>query len=61
MEHFFIHLAQSAAWFFLIVFVFAVIGVIAVIRWIIALVTGTERAVTTGVHNVEGRITHRDQ
>ncbi len=61
MEHFFMHVVQSAAWFVLIVFIFTVIGVIAVIRWIAALVTGTERAVKTGVHNVEGRITHRDQ
>ncbi|MEO6912688.1 MAG: hypothetical protein ABI182_01530 [Candidatus Baltobacteraceae bacterium] len=61
MEQTFVHLAQSAAWFFLIIIIFAVIGVIAVVRWIVALITGTEHAVETGVRNVEGRINHRDQ
>lgn len=60
MEHFFMHLVQSAVWFILIVFIFAIIGVIAVIRWIVGLITGTERAVESGVRTVEGRITHRD-
>lgn len=59
MEHALIRLAETAAWLFVIIFIFAVIGVVATIRWIIGLVTNTERAVETGVHNVEDRFTRR--
>lgn len=59
MEHALVRLAETAAWLFFIVFLFAAIGVIATIRWIIALVTNTERTVETGIQNVEDRITHR--
>jgi hypothetical protein len=52
MEQTFVHLAHAAAWFFLIVFAFAIIGVIATIRWIVGLVTGAERAVETEVHTI---------
>lgn len=58
MEQFLIHLAHAAAWTFLVISLFAIIGVIATIRWIIGLVTGTERAVESGVTNVENRF-HR--
>lgn len=58
MEQFLVHLAHAAAWTFLIIFLFAVIGLIATVRWIINLVTGTERAVERGVENVEGRFRH---
>lgn len=61
MEQTLVHLVHAAAWLFLIVFVFAVIGVIATIRWIVNMVTGAERAVESGVQNVEGRFTHHDQ
>lgn len=60
MEHTLVHLAEGAAWVFGIIFLFAIIGVYATIRWIVNLVTNTERAVETGVRDVEGRITHRD-
>jgi hypothetical protein len=57
MEQTLVHIAATAAWVFLILLVFAVIGVIAVIRWIIGLVTNTERAVETGVREVEDKFT----
>ncbi len=61
MEHILIRLAETAAWFFVIIFIFAIIGVIATIRWIIGLVTNTERAVETGVHTVEDRFTRHGE
>jgi competence protein ComGC len=60
MEQTFVHLAEGAAWVFVIMIVFAIIGVIATIRWIVNLVTNTERAVETGVQSVEERITHHN-
>ena len=56
MEQTLVHLAHAAIWFFIIVFVFAAIGVVATIRWIVGLVTNTERAVESGVRNVGDRI-----
>lgn len=53
MEHLLVRLAETAAWLFAIVFVFAIIGVVATVRWIVNLVTNTEREVEAGVHNVE--------
>jgi hypothetical protein len=61
MEQTLVHLAETAAWFFAIVFVFAIIGVVATIHWIVRMVTGAERAVESGVHNVEDSITHHTQ
>jgi hypothetical protein len=60
MEHTLIHLAETAAWLFFIVFVFAVIGVIATIRWIVAMVTRGEQAVETGVRDVGEHLHHHD-
>jgi hypothetical protein len=60
MEQTIIHLAEGAAWVFGIIFLFAIIGVYATVRWIIGLVTNTERAVEGGVRNVEDRLTHHD-
>ena len=60
MEHTLAHLAETAAWLFFIVFVFAVIGVVATIRWIVAMVTRGEQAVEAGVHNVGDRLHHHD-
>ncbi|MHB8146186.1 MAG: hypothetical protein ACYDGM_02845 [Vulcanimicrobiaceae bacterium] len=56
MEQTLIHLAQTAAWFFFIVFVFAVIGVVATIRWIVNLFTRAEHAVESGVEGVENKL-----
>lgn len=61
MEHTLVKLAETAAWLFFIVFVFAAIGVVATIRWIIDRVTAGERAVETGVHNVGEHFHHHDQ
>lgn len=61
MEQTFVHLAHAAAWFILIVFAFAAIGIVATIRWIVGLFLKTERAVESGVESVERAVTHRDQ
>jgi len=61
MEQTVIHMAEAAAWVFVIIFVFAIIGVWATIRWIINLVNAGERAVESGVHNVENSFTGHDQ
>jgi len=55
MEHFFVHFAQTAAWLLGIILILAIVGVIAIIQWIVNAVRGTERAVEGGVRNVEGR------
>jgi hypothetical protein len=61
MEQTLVHIATDAAWVFFIIFVFALIGVYATIRWIVGLMMNTERAVETGVRDVEDRITGREQ
>jgi NADH:ubiquinone oxidoreductase subunit 2 (subunit N) len=60
MEHTMVHLAETAAWLFVIMIIFAIIGFIATIRWIINMVTSGERAVESGVQNVENKITHHN-
>jgi hypothetical protein len=60
MEQTVIHMAEAAAWVFVIIFIFAIIGVWVTIRWIINMITAGERAVESGVHNVENTFTHRD-
>ncbi len=59
MEQFIFHLVHVAAWVFGVLFLFAIIGVIAVIRWIFNLVTRTERAVESGARDVENFVTKR--
>ncbi len=54
MEPFVIHLLHVAAWTFVIIFVLAIIGLIAIIRWIIGLFMRGERAVEGGVRSAEG-------
>jgi hypothetical protein len=54
-----VNLAHSFAWVLFIIFIFAVIGFIATIRWIIGIVTGAERAVVSGVEGVEHKIERR--
>jgi hypothetical protein len=53
------HLLHTAIWVFGIVFVFAVIGLVATIKWIIGLFTGAEQAVSSGVESVERGIERR--
>ena len=60
MEQFVLNILHAAAWLFAFIFLFAVIGVIAAVRWIIGLITGTERAVAAGVVNVENTL-HRHE
>lgn len=54
MEQTLLHLVHAALWFFIIVFILALIGVIAIIRWIVALFRRGEAAVEGGVERVEG-------
>jgi hypothetical protein len=61
MEQTMIHLAETAAWLFVVMIVFAIIGVVATVRWIINMVTAGERAVESGVHTVGDKLTHHDQ
>ncbi|MFN2449151.1 MAG: hypothetical protein ABR508_05070 [Candidatus Baltobacteraceae bacterium] len=55
MEHALLNLVHAAAWAFLIIFLLALVGVIAIIRWIADAVRTTETAVEGGVQNVEER------
>jgi hypothetical protein len=54
MEQFLLHFVHAAAWFFLIIFILALIGLIAIIRWVVNLFRRTEAAVESGVEHVEG-------
>jgi len=56
MEQTLVHLAETAAWVFFILMLFALIGVYATIRWIINLVTRAEHAVENEVRTVEDKI-----
>ena len=56
MEQTFVHIAETAAWFLVIVFIFAVIGVYATIHWIVNLMRRGEQAVETGVQSIERKL-----
>ncbi|HEY8320434.1 MAG TPA: hypothetical protein VIG46_01410 [Candidatus Baltobacteraceae bacterium] len=58
MEQNLVHLAESAAWVFLIIFIFAAIGVVATVRWIVAQLTRGERAVVAEAQRVGEAIHH---
>lgn len=58
MEQTLVHLAHAAIWFFVIVFILAFIGVVAIFQWILNAVRRTEAAVEGGVQNVEDRFRH---
>ena len=58
MEHFVMEMLKVGAWVFGIVFLFAIVGVFAVISWIVNAIRGTERAVESGVRSVEDKL-HR--
>ena len=60
MTGFVLHLLHAAAWAFVIIFVFAIIGVVAVLRWIAELFMRGETAVKSGVSNVEGSLHQRE-
>ncbi len=56
MEQFLVHLVHAAAWFFGFVFLFAIIGFIATIRFIAGLFRRGEQAVEGAAREVESRI-----
>jgi uncharacterized membrane protein YjdF len=56
MEHTFVRIAETAAWFFVIVFIFAIIGVYATIHWIVNMARRGEEAVESEIQNVERRL-----
>lgn len=56
MEHSLVHLAATAAWIFIIIFIFALIGLYATIVWIANLLRRGTTAVESGVHNIERRL-----
>lgn len=58
MEQGLLHLVHIAAWVFLVIFVLAFIGLVAIIRWIVGLFRRGEQAVETGVQRV-GDTLHR--
>ena len=53
MEQFVANLLHAAAWTFGFIFLFAIIGVIATVRWIAGLFMRGEQAVESGVQSVE--------
>ena len=53
MEQAVMHLLHIAAWLFVIIFILAFIGVIAIVRFVIGLFRRTEQAVESGVASVE--------
>ena len=59
MEQFVQNLLHAAAWTFAFIFLFALIGVIATIRWITGLFMRGERAVESGVQSVEHLVSRK--
>jgi len=59
MEQFVANLLHAAAWTFGFIFLFALIGVIATIRWIANMFMRGERAVESGVQSVEHIVTRK--
>ena len=59
MEQFVQNLLHAAAWTFAFIFLFALIGVIATIRWIAGLFMRGERAVESGVQSVEHLVSRK--
>lgn len=53
------NIAHAAAWVLGLLLLFAIIGVIATIRWIIGLFWRGEQAVESGVHSVQDSLTKR--
>lgn len=53
MEQAVLHLLHFAAWAFLIIFILAFVGLIAIVRWIVGLFRRGEAAVESGAERVE--------
>ena len=60
MEHFVAQMLHIGAWVFGIIFLFALIGVFAVISWIVNAFRKTEAAIEGGVHNVQDKLHGHD-
>lgn len=56
MEAFLNHLIHFALWAFFVIFAFAIVGVYAVFRWIVGLITRTQTAVGSGIDTIERTI-----
>ena len=54
MDSFVMHLLHAAAWAFGIIFLLALIGLIAIVRWVMGLFRRGESAVEGGINRVEG-------
>lgn len=54
MESALVHLAHFALWAFVIIFLLALVGLIAIVRWIVGLFRKGESAVEGGINRVEG-------
>lgn len=59
VEQFVANLLHAAAWVFGFIFLFALIGFVATIRWIIGLFMKGEQAVESGVQSVEHMVTRK--
>jgi hypothetical protein len=56
MENTLVHLAATAAWIFVILVIFALIGVYATVAWIASLLRRGAADVETGVDSVERKL-----
>jgi hypothetical protein len=56
MEHALVGLAHAAMWVFIVIFIFAAIGVFATTRWVVGLFTKTKQTVQGGISNVRNRL-----
>lgn len=56
MEHSLVHLAATAAWVFVIIFIFALIGLYATCAWIAGLLRRGASAVESGVETIEKKL-----
>ena len=54
MDSFVMHLLHAAAWAFGIIFLLALIGLIAIVRWVMGMFRRGESAVEGGINRVEG-------
>lgn len=54
MEQSLVHLVHFAAWTFVIIFILAFIGLVAIIRWVMNLFRRGEAAAERGIERVEG-------
>ncbi|HEY1428117.1 MAG TPA: hypothetical protein VGF18_00960 [Candidatus Tumulicola sp.] len=55
MEHTLVHIAATATWIFVIMFIFALIGIYATCAWIAGLFRRGEAAVESGVQSIQKR------